>query len=89
MALRDLSLTGEEDVTGFFFKFELVEMSGKSDEEKAMYLVRYLDEDALGFYLEVFTEGSRITAEGKVWNTVKYEMVSRYIKEKADAEIIQ
>lgn len=39
-------------------------MSGKSDEEKAIMLVSY-DDDALRFYLEIVTEGSSLSAEGK------------------------
>lgn len=54
-----------------------------------MSLVSYLDEDALGFYLKLFTEGSSLTSEGKVYNTVKSAMVPKYTKERTDAEIIQ
>lgn len=79
----------KEALTGFLFKYELVEISGKSDEEKAKPLVSYLDENALCFYLEVLTEGTSLTAEGKAYNTVNNAMVSKCTKEKADAGIIQ
>ena len=91
MAPRELSFSGRkhEDVKGFFFKYELVEMSEKTDDEKSMSLVSYLEGEALQFYLEMFTEGSQVTEDGKIYSNVKSKITAKYSKEKSDAEIIQ
>ena len=67
MAPRELAFSGkkDEDVKGFFFKYSLYEMAGKSTQEKALALVRYLEDEALNFYLEMFTEGYYLKEEGK------------------------
>ena len=64
-------------------------MAGKTQEEKALALVRYLAEDAFSFYLETFTEGDELKEEGKDYATVKSAMLAKYSKQKSEAEIIQ
>ena len=91
MAPRELAFTGNEneDVKGFFFKSSLHEMDGKTQEEKALALVRYLESEALNFYLETFTEGEDLTEEGKDYSNVKKAILAKYSKQKTEAEIIQ
>lgn len=54
-----------------------------------MSLVSYLEGEALQFYLEMFTEGSKVTADGKIYCNIKSKITAKYSKENSDAEIIQ
>ena len=78
----------DEDVNGFFFKYSLYEMAGRSAEEKAHSLVCLFDYDAVEFYLQTFTDGNELTAKGQNFSIVKKAIVERYSKRKIEAEII-
>ena len=82
MAPRELAFSGkkDEDARGFFFKYSLYEMAGKSTQKKALALVRYLEDEALNLYLETFTEGNELKEEGKDYSNVKSVMLSKCSK---------
>ena len=91
MAPRELAFAGnkDEDVKAFFFKYALFEFNGRTDEEKAQGLVRYLEEEALNFYIDTFTEGDGLSQDGKDFAKVRQAMIAKFSKKKTDAEIIQ
>ena len=52
-------------------------------------MVRFLESDALEFYLQTFTDGAELPAEVQYFSIVKRAMVERYFKRKTKAEIVR
>ena len=78
----------DEDVKVFFLKYSLYKMAGKSIQVKVLALVRFLEDEALHFYLEMFTEGDELQEERTDYSNVRSVILSRYSKQKTEAETI-
>ena len=86
MAPRELVFTGETDVDEFFFTYELVEMIGKTEDEKAKMLPAYLKGDAFKLYREMFTQGNSLNNEALDFEAVKDKLHERFSEKLTVAE---
>ena len=68
------------DFHKFFFVFENVATSGKSDEERAFELLRYLEGDAFDFFYQSFVKNGDISADGSDYQKVKKALVERFAR---------
>ena len=66
------------DVHKFIFVFENVAASGKSDEERASELLRYLEGDAFDFFYQAFVKNRDISADALEYQKVKKALVERF-----------
>lgn len=78
MAPRELIFTGEGDLDGFLFNYELVQMRGMSDEELTLAFPAYLAGESFEFYREGFSKENRVTEEGTYLTLVKNRMCAKY-----------
>ena len=66
------------DVHKFFFVIKNVATSGKSDEERASELRRYLEGDAFDFFYQTFVKNRDISEDGSDYQKVKKASVKRF-----------
>ena len=77
------------DVHKFFFVFENVATSGKSDEEGASELLRYLEGDAFDFFYQVFVKNGDISADGSDYQKAKKALVERFAPVESPEHVIR
>ena len=65
------------DVYKFFFVFDNVATSGRSDEGRASDLLRYLEGDAFDFFYQTFLKNGDICADSSEYQKVKKALVER------------
>ena len=77
------------DVHKFFFVFENVATSGKSDRERASELLRYLEGDAFDFFYQAFVKNGDISADGSDYQKVKKALVERFAPVESPEDVIR
>ena len=77
------------DVHKFFFVFENVATSGKSDEERASELLRYLEGDAFEFFYQAFVKNGYISAGGSDYQKVKKALMERFAPIESPEDVIR
>ena len=69
---------GTTDVVRFFFFFENVAARNKTDEEKTLELLGYLDGAAATFFFESFASDGALSEDGKDFSKVKQAFLDQY-----------
>ena len=77
------------DVHKFFFVIENVATSGKSDEERASELLRYLEGDAFDLFYQSFVKNRDIIADGSDYQKVKKASVARFAPVEPPEDVIR
>ena len=77
------------DFRKFFFVFENVATSGKSDEARASELLRYVGGDAFDFFYQAFVKNGDIRADGSDYQKVKKALVERFDPVESTEDVIR
>ena len=77
------------DIHKFFFVFENVATSGKSEEERASELLRYLEGDAFDFLYHAFVKNGDISEDGSDYQKVKKAFSERFAPVESPEEVIR
>ncbi|MEM9438463.1 MAG: hypothetical protein AAGA15_15645, partial [Pseudomonadota bacterium] len=80
---------GTSDVKRFFFYFDNVAMRGKSDADKGVELLAFLDKEAIQFYYEKFTRDGELTDEAMDYAKVKAAFIENYEAKEDPGTIMQ